>query len=123
MLDEIDPDLVFISPGPGYPEEQNVPQLVGEALKRKIPVLVFVWDTKGLQNILAGNYIPLSIQFTESLQNFHNEKSFFKGLPNPFSAGRYHSLYVDRDTLPKCFDISATTEDGVIMGFSIKRFL
>ena len=51
---------------------------------------------------------------------FHNEKSFFKGLPNPFSAGRYHSLYIDRETLPECFDITAKTEDGVIMGIQHK---
>ena len=56
----------------------------------------------------------------KSSKIFHNEKSFFKGLPNPFSAGRYHSLYVDQDTLPECFDITANTEDGVIMGIQHK---
>ena len=121
MLDEIAPDLLFISPGPGYPEEQNVPKLVGEALKRKIPIFGVCLGHQGIAEHFGGKLHTLEHPVHgKSSKIFHNEKSFFKGLPNPFSAGRYHSLYVDRDTLPECFDITANTEDGVIMGIQHK---
>ena len=121
MLDEIAPDLLFISPGPGYPKEQNVPKLVGEALKRKIPIFGVCLGHQGIAEHFGGKLHTLEHPVHgKSSKIFHNEKSFFKGLPNPFSAGRYHSLYVDRGTLPECFDITANTEDGVIMGIQHK---
>ncbi len=121
MLDEIVPDLLFVSPGPGYPEEQNVPQLVGEALKREIPVFGVCLGHQGIAEHFGGKLYTLEHPVHgKSSKILHNEKSIFKGLPNPFIAGRYHSLYVDRDTLPKCFEITAKTEDGLIMGIQHK---
>ena len=56
----------------------------------------------------------------KSAEIFHNAESFYSGLPNPFSAGRYHSLYLDSASLPDCLDVTAKTDDGLIMGLRHK---
>ena len=121
LLYEIPPDLVFLSRGPGLPKEQGVSERVGAAIIRGLPVVGVCLGHQGIAEHFGGKLHTLEHPVHgKSSKIFHNEKSFFKGLPNPFSAGRYHSLYVDRDTLPECFDIIANTEDGVIMGIQHK---
>ncbi len=121
MLDEIPPDLLFISPGPGYPSEQNVPQLVGEALKRQIPIFGVCLGHQGIAEHFGGKLLTLVHPVHgKPSEIIHNEESFFSGLPNPFSAGRYHSLYVETESLPDCLEITAKTDDGVIMAIQHK---
>ncbi|MBC8257991.1 MAG: anthranilate synthase component I [SAR324 cluster bacterium] len=117
MLDEIAPDLLFISPGPGFPSEQNVPELVGEALARKIPVFGVCLGHQGIAEHFGAKLLILEHPVHgKSARISHNDESFYSGLQNPFSAGRYHSLYVDSNSLPDCLEITAKSEEGLIMG-------
>jgi len=121
MLDEIAPDLLFISPGPGFPSEQNVPELVGEALVREIPIFGVCLGHQGIAQHYGAKLLTLEYPVHgKSAEIFHNAESFYSGLPNPFSAGRYHSLYVDSVSLPDCLDVTAKTDDGLIMGLRHK---
>ena len=121
MLDEIAPDLLFISPGPGFPSEQNVPELVGEALSREIPIFGVCLGHQGIAEHFGAKLLTLEHPVHgKSSEIFHNAESFYFGLPNPFSAGRYHSLYVDSVSLPDCLDVTAKTDDGLIMGLRHK---
>jgi len=121
MLDEIAPDLLFISPGPGFPSEQNVPELVGEALAREIPIFGVCLGHQGIAQHYGAKLLTLEHPVHgKSAEIFHNAESFYSGLPNPFSAGRYHSLYVDSVSLPDCLDVTAKTDDGLIMGLRHK---
>ena len=121
MLDEIAPDLLFISPGPGFPSEQNVPELVGEALVREIPIFGVCLGHQGIAQHYGAKLLTLEHPVHgKSAEIFHNAESFYSGLPNPFSAGRYHSLYVDSVSLPDCLDVTAKTDDGLIMGLRHK---
>jgi len=121
MLDEIAPDLLFISPGPGFPSEQNVPELVGEALAREIPIFGVCLGHQGIAEHFGAKLLTLEHPVHgKSAEIFHNAESFYSGLPNPFSAGRYHSLYLDSVSLPDCLDITAKTDDGLIMGLRHK---
>jgi len=121
MLDEIAPDLLFISPGPGFPSEQNVPELVGEALAREIPIFGVCLGHQGIAQHYGAKLLTLEHPVHgKSAEIFHNAESFYSGLPNPFSAGRYHSLYVDSVSLPDCLDVTAKTDGGLIMGLRHK---
>ena len=122
MLDEIKPDLVFISPGPGVPSDQNVSQLVGETLLREIPIFGVCLGHQGIAEYFGGKLMLLKHPFHGKPDEiFHNGESFYSDLPNPFVAGRYHSLYVDPDSLPNCLEVDAKNEDGIIMGLRHKK--
>ncbi|MBF0239817.1 MAG: anthranilate synthase component I [SAR324 cluster bacterium] len=121
MIDDIKPDLIFISPGPKTPRELGVPELVGEAVKRNIPVFGVCLGHQGMAEFFGGTLKTFETPIHgKPSKIFHNNQSIFEGLPNPFIAGRYHSLYVERETLPECLEILAETDDGVIMALRHK---
>ena len=121
MLDKIAPDLLFISPGPGFPSEQKVPQLVGEGILRGIPIFGVCLGHQGIAEHFGAKLLTLEHPFHgKTSEIFHNEESFFSELENPFRAGRYHSIFVDKESLPDCLEVTAKTEDGLIMGLCHK---
>ncbi len=122
MLDKIEPDLVFISPGPGFPSEQNVPNLVGEIALRGIPIFGVCLGHQGIAEHFGGKLILLDEPFHGKPDKiFHNAESFFSDLPNPFTAARYHSIIVESSSLPNCFDVTARNPNGIIMGLRHKK--
>jgi len=120
-LDAMKPDLVFISPGPKAPRDLGVPQLVGEAVKRNIPVFGVCLGHQGMAEYFGAELgvLPEPVHGKESIIE-HNERGVFLGVPNPFPAGRYHSLYVKPHTVPDCLEVTAKTQDGVIMALQHK---
>ena len=120
-LDRIKPQLVFISPGPRTPEQMGVLPLVGAALDRGLPVFGVCLGHQGIAQYLGAELGVMDVPMhgKDSLVT-HTGEGIFKGVPTPFAAGRYHSLYVKPDTLPDCLEITAQTEDGVIMGLAHK---
>ena len=116
MLDDQKPDLLFLSPGPGRPGEQGVPELVGAAVERGIPVFGVCLGHQGIAEHFGGRLNTFDTPYHGKPSRIkHHGQTIFKKLPNPFKAGRYHSLYVDRETLPECLEIIAETEEGIIM--------
>ena len=121
LLDEIKPDLVFLSPGPFTPSEQGVPKLVKAVVQRGLPLFGVCLGHQGIAEHFGAKLgtfdhpvhgKPAEVQ--------HNDSGIFSGLPSPFTAGRYHSLYVQRETLPEALEVTAETADGVIMGLRHK---
>jgi anthranilate synthase len=121
-FEEIKPDLVFISPGPRTPEQMNVPEVVHQSIKRDLPVFGVCLGHQGIAMYFGAELEVLSVPVhgKDSMVH-HNQEGVFDNIPTPFAAGRYHSLFVKPDGLPDCLQITARTEEGVIMGLAHKE--
>ena len=123
IIAEVDPSLVFISPGPGTPEQLGVPQLVRECLDRGLPMFGVCLGLQGMVEGFGGALDVLSYPMHGKASTIHCEPSgILRGFPRRFTAGRYHSLYARQDALPACFDVLARTEDGVIMAIEHRDY-
>jgi anthranilate synthase/aminodeoxychorismate synthase-like glutamine amidotransferase len=116
-LDGIDPDGVLISPGPGRPEDAG---LSNEIIRRSAgvrPVLGVCLGHQCIGQVYGGEVVraPEIMHGKTSLVR-HNGEGVFTGLPQPFEATRYHSLVVDRASVPAELEVTAWTDDGVVMG-------
>jgi len=109
------PDRIVVSPGPGRPEDAGISiELIREA--GKIPVLGVCLGHQAIGEAFGGKVVHAgTLVHGKTSMIHHDGKTIFEGIPNPFTATRYHSLIVDRETLPECFEISAETQDGLIM--------
>jgi anthranilate synthase/aminodeoxychorismate synthase-like glutamine amidotransferase len=111
------PRYIVISPGPGRPEDSGI---IIDAIKEfagKIPILGVCLGHQAIGAAFGGNVVSAPhIMHGKTSEIFHDNRNLFKDLPNPFRATRYHSLVVSPDSLPDCLEISARTEDGIIMG-------
>lgn len=117
LIDEIHPDLILISPGPGRPKDFGVPDLVLAAAQREIPVFGVCLGLQGIVEAFGGELGVLDYPMHGKPSTIMNHgKGVFQGLPEHFQVGRYHSLYAIRSKLPSCLEITAESEDGVIMG-------
>ncbi|HEY1947256.1 MAG TPA: anthranilate synthase component I, partial [Bryobacteraceae bacterium] len=116
-IDAEKPDIVLISPGPARPADFGVPNLVLELAKRGIPTFGVCLGLQGIVEAFGGalDVLPYPMHGKGSLVS-HNNEGVFRGLPTPFRVGRYHSLYAKRETFPACLEVTAQSEDGVIMG-------
>jgi len=116
------PDGIVISPGPGTPAESGIALELIRKASGVIPVFGVCLGLQAIGEAFGGKIIrapkPMHGKVSEI---YHEGKSVFKGLPVPFKATRYHSLIVDRASLPDCLDVTATSaDDGLIMGLSHK---
>jgi anthranilate synthase len=117
MIDLEKPDIVLISPGPARPSDFGVPNLVLELAKRSIPTFGVCLGLQGIVEAFGGtlDVLPYPMHGKGSSVT-HRDEGVFRGLPTPFRVGRYHSLYARRETFPACLEVTAESEDGVIMG-------
>jgi anthranilate synthase/aminodeoxychorismate synthase-like glutamine amidotransferase len=119
-LDEIEalqPDRIVISPGPCTPNEAGLSCQVIETFGPRIPLLGVCLGHQAIGQVYGGHVIraPEPMHGKTSPMK-HQEQGVFRGLPHPFEANRYHSLIVERSTLPEVLEITAETDDGIIMG-------
>lgn len=118
------PSHIIISPGPCTPNEAGISVKLIQAYAGKIPILGVCLGHQCMAQAFGGRIIRAKrLMHGKVSQIYHDGKGVFRGLPNPFSAMRYHSLAVDPDTLPPDFEITARSEDGEIMGIRHKNFL
>ena len=117
MIDRTRPDIILISPGPARPGDFGLPSLVTEIAKRGIPVFGVCLGLQGIVEAFGGSLDVLDYPMhgKGSLVTHHG-CGVFHNLPSPFRVGRYHSLFANRDTFPACLEITAESEDGIIMG-------
>ena len=117
ILDEVKPDLILISPGPGRPVDFGVPALVQHAAKAKIPVFGVCLGLQGIVEAFGGELgvLPYPMHGKPSTV-IHENKGVFEGLPTEITVGRYHSLYAIPEKFPAELEITARTKDGAIMG-------
>lgn len=125
-LDEIEamkPAAIFLSPGPCSPREAGITVDVIRAFYRKIPLMGVCLGHQSIGYSFGAEVVRADrLMHGKTSQVDHDGKTIFKGLPKPFTAGRYHSLIIKRDSLPDCFEVTAETEDGEIMGIRHRNF-
>ncbi len=111
------PEKIVISPGPGTPDDAGVTLRVIERCAGRIPLLGVCLGHQAIAQVFGGRVIraPLPVHGKEA-EICHDGRTIFERLEYRFRAARYHSLIVERETLPECLEISATTPDGIIMG-------
>jgi anthranilate synthase/aminodeoxychorismate synthase-like glutamine amidotransferase len=120
----INPKSLVISPGPCTPKEAGISQEVILKMSGKIPILGVCLGHQCIGSAFGGRVVRAGrIMHGKSSPIYHDGKTIFNGLPNPFPAIRYHSLLIERESLPDCLEISAETREGEIMGVRHKKFL
>jgi len=116
-IQKLKPKKIVISPGPCTPAEAGVSVDVIKQCFKTIPILGVCLGHQALGVAFGGKIIRApQIMHGKTSQIFHDEQTLYKNIPNPFTATRYHSLIVEKATLPKELVITAWTEDGIIMG-------
>jgi anthranilate synthase/aminodeoxychorismate synthase-like glutamine amidotransferase len=122
-IKKLKPQAIFLSPGPCSPREAGITVDVVREFHKTMPIMgiclghqsvgyAFGGEVVRAERIMHGKVSPVN----------HDGKTIFAGLPNPFTAGRYHSLLVRPETLPDCLEVSATTTEGEIMGLRHKEY-
>jgi len=125
-LDEIDilqPERIVISPGPCTPAEAGISVPLIERFAGKIPILGVCLGHQAIGVAFGGRVIRApQVMHGKTSKIHHDHKTIFRGLPQDFPATRYHSLIVERKSLPRTLEISAETADGTIMGLRHRKF-
>ncbi len=126
-IDEIEkraPSKIVISPGPCTPSKAGISKEVVRHFAGKIPLLGVCLGHQSVAEAFGGEIIKAKkLMHGKTSMIQHDGKTVFQGLPNPFEATRYHSLVVNRKTLPDCFEITAESDDGEIMGIRHKELV
>ncbi len=114
---DLEPDAIFLSPGPCSPREAGITVDVVRELHRTTPILGVCLGHQAIAYAFGGEVVRADRIMHGKTSEINNDgRTIFRGLPNPFTAGRYHSLIVKRDSLPRCLEVSAESEYGEIMG-------
>ena len=123
-IEKLSPDRIVISPGPGIPSKAGLSKEVIRKFAGVIPILGVCLGHQAIAEEFGGEIVLAEkLMHGKTSEIFHDGKDIFEGLPSPFTATRYHSLVVDEKSLPDCFEVSAHTGEGVIMGIRHCAFL
>ncbi len=114
---ELNPDQIVISPGPCTPNEAGVSVPLIERFADKVPILGVCLGHQAIGQAFGGKIVHAKkVMHGKTSAIHHHSTGVFCNLPNPFQATRYHSLVIERASLPECLEITAWTDDGEIMG-------
>ena len=117
------PERLLISPGPGIPDGAGVTLEAIRAFAGQIPILGVCLGHQAIGQAFGGIVVPAPyLMHGKTSEICHDSATIFRGLPYRFKATRYHSLIVEKESLPEELEVSATTPDGVIMGLRHRRF-
>jgi anthranilate synthase/aminodeoxychorismate synthase-like glutamine amidotransferase len=122
-IESMKPEAIFLSPGPCSPEQAGITCDVVRTFHTKIPIMGVCLGHQAIGHAFGGRVVRAGrIMHGKTSPILHDGRTIFAGLASPFPAGRYHSLLVERESLPECLEISAETEEGEIMGLRHKRW-
>ena len=123
QIKKMNPERIVISPGPGRPENAGVSVALIKEFAGKIPILGVCLGHQAIGYAYGGKIIQSKeLILAKTSQIFHDTKGIFDSLDCPFEATRYHSLVIERKSIPKCLEITAWTKDAEIMGVKHKDF-
>ncbi|TRZ36412.1 aminodeoxychorismate/anthranilate synthase component II [Niallia circulans] len=116
------PEYLMISPGPCTPNEAGISLEAIRAFAGKLPIFGVCLGHQAIAQVFGGTVIQAeNLMHGKTSLIHHDNKTIFRGLPNPFPATRYHSLIVEKHSLPDCLEVSAWTDAGEIMGLRHKE--
>ena len=116
-IEKLLPSRILISPGPGRPADAGISSELIRHFAGRVPILGVCLGHQAIGEVFGGRVVRAStVVHGKASEIGHDGKSIFRGLDSSFRAGRYHSLIVERESLPACLEVSAETSDGVIMG-------
>ncbi len=120
---QIKPEKILISPGPGTPDDAGISLEVLNAYAGRVPILGVCLGHQAIGQAFGGKVIRAPVPVHgKPVEIRHDGKTIFKDLKDNFSAGRYHSLIVERESLPDCLEVSAASPDGLIMAMRHKTY-
>ncbi|MEK3993209.1 para-aminobenzoate synthetase component 2 [Paenisporosarcina quisquiliarum] len=123
VIQAINPQVIVVSPGPCTPNEAGISLEVISHFAGKIPILGVCLGHQAIGQAFGGKVIRADrLMHGKVSPVFHNSEGVNADMPNPFRATRYHSLLVERESLPGCLEITAWTEEGEIMGLRHKKY-
>lgn len=122
-IKKLNPEKILISPGPGYPKDAGISIPVIKEFAGKVPILGVCLGHQAIGEAFGGRVIQAKrFMHGKTSEVYHDGKTIFSGLTNPFTATRYHSLLVERESLPDSLEISAWTKEDEIMGLRHKEY-
>ncbi len=114
---------IILSPGPGTPDDSGICLDVITRFAGKLPILGICLGHQAIGQVFGGKVVRApELMHGKVSAIIHNEQGLYQGVPQPLTAGRYHSLIVDQASLPDCLEVTARTADGLIMGLKHKTF-
>ncbi|EPR29841.1 Anthranilate synthase component II [Geobacillus sp. WSUCF1] len=120
-IERLRPDFIMISPGPCTPNEAGVSLEVIDRFAGQIPIFGVCLGHQAIAQAFGGRVVRAPrLMHGKTSSVYHDGETIFRGVPNPFTATRYHSLIVEKETLPDCFVVSAWTEEGEVMAIRHK---
>ena len=123
-IEKLNPEGIIISPGPCTPKEAGISIDTIKHFAGRIPILGVCLGHQSIGEAFGGDVIRADmLMHGKTSMIYHDGRTIFEGLENPFVATRYHSLIIKRSTLPSCLEVSAETKDGVIMGVRHREFM
>lgn len=122
-IQDLKPDAIVISPGPGRPEDSGVSLEAIAKLGPKLPILGVCLGHQGIGQVFGGKIVSAPVLMHGKTSPIHHSGvGIFAGLENPLNATRYHSLAIDRSSCPEALEITAWVEDGTIMGVRHRKY-
>jgi para-aminobenzoate synthetase component 2 len=122
-IEALKPSHILISPGPCTPNEAGISLELIEHFKGVVPILGVCLGHQSIGQVFGGEVVRADkLMHGKTSEIYHDGRSIFEGIPSPYTATRYHSLIVRRETLPDCLEISAETKEGEIMGLRHKEY-
>lgn len=123
-VEALQPERVVISPGPCTPDEAGISMALIKHMAGKVPVLGVCLGHQSLGQVFGGKVVRAGrLMHGKTSPIYHDGKGLFVGVPNPFEAVRYHSLLVEKDSLPDCLEITAESDQGEIMGLRHREYV
>ncbi|MBW2555170.1 MAG: aminodeoxychorismate/anthranilate synthase component II [Deltaproteobacteria bacterium] len=123
-IEKLNPEVLVISPGPGTPKDAGISLDLINHFTGKLPILGVCLGHQCIGESFGGNIVPAPrLMHGKTSLIHHDGKDIFKELPNPLEATRYHSLIIEKETMPDCLEINAWTEEQEIMGVKHKECL
>ena len=123
QIRDINPEKIVISPGPGTPDTAGITLELIREFGGKIPIFGVCLGLQSIGQAYGGKVVRAPyLMHGKTSEVCHDNRTIFRGLPYRFKATRYHSLIVEKDSVPECLEISATTPDGLVMGLRHKEF-
>lgn len=122
-IEKMEPSRIVISPGPGRPVDAGMSKDIIKHFYKEIPILGVCLGHQCIGEVFGAEVINSGVVIHgKTSKIYHDGKSIFSGVENPFEAARYHSLILKRDTIPSSLEVTAHTEDGIVMGIRHEEY-